>query len=220
MSNIEGFGFFEKQKLKSALRDARKCLDSALMEAFSNHDKFQVRLKSYFTNNKGGTDATNHLIMKTINSMKIMIDSDKYVVKRAGSGAKPGTNAEADNLPQQSITFGGTDFRKARTARYQGTCIYEGKRVNSLEGIMSYAESHARPELIIYDNYFALPYKINGGQGQVETFLHELSHVAAGTHDIDAPKCYGYKGVMYCMQQGTATSNAENYGMFLTSYLL
>lgn len=218
MAKINGFGFFEKQKLKHAMKDAGKCLDKALTEAFGQTDKFQSRVDEFF----GGSDVRNqhttHLIMKTINSMKILIDSDTYVVERGEN--KPGTNAEAQNFQQKSITFGGSSFRKARTSRYQGTVIYEGKMINSLEAAMNYGEAHAKLKVTMFDNYFELPYKIKNAQSQLETFLHELSHTAAGTHDVDAPKCYGYNGVLYCKQNGKAATNAENYGMFLQSYVL
>lgn len=218
MAKINGFGFFEKQKLKHAMKDAGKCLDKALTEAFGQTDKFQSRVDEFF----GGSDVRNqhtmHLIMKTINSMKLLIDSDSYVVKRGGNS--PGTNAEAENLPQKAITFGGSSFRKARTARYQGTVIYEGNTINVLDAITQYASKHDAPEITMYDNYFELPYKVKNAQSQLETFIHELSHTAAGTHDVDAPKCYGYNGVLYCKQQGKAATNAENYGMFLQSYVL
>lgn len=217
MPTITGFGYFEKHKVKDAIKDARKCLDRALEEAFGNNTNFQSRVGKYFSNGAGGTDATNHLIMKTINSMKLMIDSDSYVILRGGF--EDGTNAEADHISQISHKFKGSAEKRARTVRFQGTCIYEGKLMNVIEGITSYASKIARPELLFYDDYFHLPYKKQNRQSQVETFLHELSHTAAGTVDVDAPNCYEYSGVQYCMKVGKAAQNAENYGMFLQSYL-
>lgn len=217
MPSITGFGFFEKIRVDFAIRDARKCLDDALSEAFNNNNKFQSRVGKYFSGGDGGTNATNHLVMKTINSMKLLIDSDTYNVIRGGF--EEDTNAAVDSLPQKSSAFKGSSEKRARATRYQGTCIYEGKLMNVLEGITDYANRFSRPEVTLFDEFFLLPYKKQNEQSQVQTFLHELSHVAAGTLDVDAPKCYEYKGVQYCMKIGKAAQNAENYGMFLQSYL-
>jgi hypothetical protein len=57
-------------------------------------------------------------------------------------------------------------------------------------------------------------------QSRVETFLHELSHFAAGTIDKDPPKCYDIAGVNYCKGKGAAVAvrNAENVGFFVTDF--
>ena len=214
MPRMSGFGFFEKRKINSAVLDAKTCLNKALTEAFGNNDAFQKRADKYF----GGSEAQMHLIMKTINSMKVLIGSDSYRIVRGGD--QDGTNAEAENIPQREIKFKGSAEKKARTALHQGTAIYAGKVVNVVEAITQYASANAAPEITLYDLYFKLPYKLGDNQSQVETFLHELSHTAAGTHDVDAPKCYGYNGVVYCRGINKGASNAESYGMFLQSYLL
>lgn len=53
-------------------------------------------------------------------------------------------------------------------------------------------------------------------QSQVQTFLHELSHHAAGTVDLG----YGMAGVQACVVQGplVAVRNAENVGFFCVQW--
>jgi hypothetical protein len=218
MPKLTGFGVLEKIRLKSAISDGKYCINKALKEAFDKNDAFQARLGTYFGGGSGGAEASSHLVMKTINSMKIMIDSDMYVVKRGGD--KNGTNAEMENFPQREVGFKGTDQKKARTARWQGMTLYAGQEVNALEASMAFSQTQRELEMSIYDLFFKLPYKLKHAQSQVETFLHELSHVSAGTLDVDSPNCYGYQGVEHCKTLGKAASNAENYGMFLQSYLI
>lgn len=99
MPKLIGFGFFEKIKVRSAVKDAKYCLNRALNDAFSNNDAFQKRVTKYFSDGGGNQSAVHHSVMKTINSIKLLIDTDIYRVIRSGDRA--GTNAEAENLPQK-----------------------------------------------------------------------------------------------------------------------
>jgi hypothetical protein len=214
MPTMTGFSDSELKLVRSAALDARLCLDAALNEVFFDNGRFASRMGNYFSS----SEATNHSVMKTVNSMKIIIGSGVYTVKRGGDNSR--VSAEAENFPQDTISFGGTAARIARTARLQGTTIYEGKRVNVVEGIMEDTSAYGAAKMELFDAYFGMPYKLRDAQSQVQAFLHELSHVAAGTLDIDAPACYGMSGVNYCKLSGKSAYNAENYGMFLQSYLI
>lgn len=218
MPKINGFGYFEKRKIKSTILDARACIDKALREAFNNNDRFQNRVMEFFGTPTGGVEAGNHHIMKTINSMKLVIDSDVYTIENGGG--KDGTNAEALNFQQGTVSFKGNAQKQARTARFQGTRFYAGKMVNVIEAAFDYSGSGGALPITLFHEYFKLPYKIGKARSQVETFLHELSHTSAGTHDVDAPMCYGYQGVVHCKMLGKGALNAETYGMFLQSYLI
>jgi hypothetical protein len=70
-------------------------------------------------------------------------------------------------------------------------------------------------------NFFAMDRISLTEQSQIETFLHELSHHAAGTIDDKVGgECYTMTGVMRLKGLGPlrATRNAENVGFFLTRY--
>lgn len=67
-------------------------------------------------------------------------------------------------------------------------------------------------------NFFAMPERDMFGQSRIETFLHELSHHAAGTiDDSNGGECYGLDGVNRLKGLGPerAVRNAENVGFFL-----
>ena len=213
MPTISGFSDTEAESVRGAMLVAKLCIEAALKEAFFDDGGFSSRIGKYFGSNEAGT----HAIMKTINSMKLLIETDVYCVKRGGDIED--SNAKADHFTTQSIVFGGSDARQARTARLQGTMMYEGKRVNHVESVMTDAPKNGAFEMELFDNFFGLPYMLQDSQSQIETFLHELSHVAAGTKDVDAPSCYGWGGVQYCKSIKKGTENAESYGMFLQSYI-
>lgn len=217
MPKLEGFGFFEKRTVRHAISEGERALDKALAEAFKDNDKFLKRVDAYFGAGQGGMDATTHLVMKTLSSMKVTYDMDIYRVLKGGDN--PGTNADAENIPQRDIGFKGSAQKKARTARWQGTTLYQGRPVNAIEAAANVAGSYRLLEVRLYDLFFQMPSKKHHEQSQIETFLHELSHVAAGTHDVDAPRCYGYSGVLHARRVGKGAMNAESYGMFLQSYL-
>ena len=202
----------------SVIQDARHSLNAALKEAFKNNSDFMNRVDKYFGTSEGGTDATTHAVMKTINAMKIAVDSDLYHIRKGGVDGN--TNASMQTVPQQNVGFTGDRKENAKRARLQGTYVYVGKPINILEAMMLRSSRNGSAEMMIYQQFFEMKYKLGDQQSQIQTFLHELSHCAGGTHDVDDPKCYGWQGVLYCKQNGTASKNAENYGMFLQSFLI
>ena len=71
------------------------------------------------------------------------------------------------------------------------------------------------------DNFFSMDYISLSGQSQVETFLHELSHHAAGTiDDTNGGPCYEMVGIRRLKGLGPtrAVRNAENVGFFCVRY--
>ena len=69
--------------------------------------------------------------------------------------------------------------------------------------------------------FFAMPYSSLTQQSQIETFIHELSHHAAGAiDDTNGGECYGQTGVTRLMGLGAARAvrNAENIGWFCMRY--
>lgn len=83
------------------------------------------------------------------------------------------------------------------------------------------ADSGNPSPMIFRPRMLKLPFVDQTSDSQVQTFLHELSHFAAGTIDYDAPNCYGIAGTKYCIGKGVdiAVRNAENVGFFIQSFL-
>lgn len=220
MPALIGFDPADTLTLQKVMGDARLCIDSALREAFDDNDRFQTRLTKYF----GSEESNTHAVMKVINSMKLVIDGGLYHVQRDMTGHDTtGTGrtetGRSTHFPSTAIQFGGSAARQVRTARMQGTIVYEGKRVNIIEATEQYTADNGPLDIKVFDAYFALPYKSLDAQSQVQVFLHELSHLAGGTVDVDAPAGYEWKGVQYCISIKKSAHNAENYGMFLQSYI-
>jgi len=202
------------------INGAKYCIYKAQEEAFDDYRGFIVRAHKYFDlkNAAGGADSATHLIMKTVSSMRLMIDSDTYHIVKGGDMGN--TNADMSTIIGiHRQKFGGTRQQVAVQARTQGTMMYAGKTINAYEArLLSFGQKGSAP-MHFYQGFFNMTGKLNDQQSQVETFLHELSHGAGATEDVDAPSCYGWSGVQYCKQNGTSTVNAENYGFFLQSYL-
>jgi len=152
-------------------------------------------------------------VMKTIGSMKLTVDSDLYRIEKAAQSLAPGTNAAMCSWSQD------TNADASKPAQHQGTMMHDGKQKNVLEAQMDHVAKNGASVLSVYPLFFDLPYKATDAQSQVQSFLHELSHCAAGTVDVDAPKCYGMTGVDYCMKAGKSANNAENIAMFLATYI-
>ena len=220
MPKFQGFTEPEKQRMGVVINGAKYCIYKAQNEAFDDYKGFIRRAHKYFDlkNAAGGAEAATHLIMKTVSSMRLMIDTDMYHVVKGGDMGN--TNADMRTIiGVHRVKFGTEKKEAAVQARTQGTMTYSGKTINAYEArLISYGQKGSAP-MNFYQGFFALSGKLNDQQSQVETFLHELSHGAAATEDVDAPSCYGWQGVEYCKRNGSSTVNAENYGFFLQSYL-
>ncbi len=99
---------------------------------------------------------------------------------------------------------------------------YQSKPFEIYSDTANYLSSNnvANLPMTIRPQFFQLPVSSMAGQSQVETFLHELSHFAAGTIDYNPPACYDIVGANFCISQGitVAVRNAENVGFFIHSY--
>ena len=220
MPNFRGFSGQEVQRMRAIITASKYCINKAQQEAFDDYKGFIKRAHKYFDlrNANGGAEAANHLIMKTVSSMRLMIDTDMYDIVKGGDMGR--TNADMRTvIGVHRVNFSGGKKEQAVQARHQGTMMYAGKPVNAYEARLLIHQQKGSAPMNFYSGFFALTGKLNDQQSQVETFLHELSHGAGATEDVDQPSCYGWQGVEYCKRNGTSTVNAENYGFFLQSYL-
>lgn len=222
MPNFQGFSGPEMERMKKVIAVAKHCIHKAQDEAFADYKQFIRRTHKYFDlkSAAGGAEAANHQIMKAVSSMRLMIETDMYNVIKGGDGGN--TNADMRTVIGVHRTkFSGDKKDIAVQARNQGTMmLYEGKRINAYEArLMIFQQQGTGAPMNFYSGFFKLPAALNDQQSQVEVFLHELSHGAAATEDVDSPSCYGFQGVQYCKRNGTSTVNAENYGFYLQSYI-
>src|SRR5262249_1761657 len=134
MPKLKGFSIGERIRMGSVIHDAKYCINAALKEAFRNNDGFMGRVDKYFGSDGGGSEATSHAVMKTINAMKLAVDSDLYHIRKGGVDGN--ANAEMATVLQQNVTFNGNKKKDAKNARLQGTYVYSGRPINILEAMM------------------------------------------------------------------------------------
>src|SRR5438046_9983749 len=129
MPKLKGFSIGERFKMGSVIHDGKYCLHAALKEAFRDNTAFITRMDKYFglNNAMGGAESATHAVMKTINSMKLAIDSDLYHIVKGGDQGN--TNADMMTIPQQNVGFTGDKRENAKRARLQGTYLYVGKPI-------------------------------------------------------------------------------------------
>jgi hypothetical protein len=133
-----------------------------------------------------------------VNRMLYYITSLPMTVEYAGTTLPPTTNAEASHF----------------NAEY--TKSYQGREASG---------ANAGVKIKLPDRFFTqLKRTQSDDQTQIETFIHELSHVAAGTKDMNRPDhttnpqpCYGRLAALALAQNfpEQARDNAENYGFFI-----
>lgn len=133
-----------------------------------------------------------------INRMLYYINELPMTVQYAANTLPATTNAEA------------THFDSAATKSYQGREV---------------SGAHAGVKIKLPQRFFdSLSRTQSNDQTQIETFIHELSHVAAGTKDMERADhtpnpqpCYGRVNALALAQNfpDQAQDNAENYGFFI-----
>lgn len=202
MPKMIGFTGSEQDKVQKVLRSARKCIDTALTVVFNKNDKFTTRMAKYFA-----MDETNitSLVMKVLNSMKLVIDTDYYEIHKAPQSDGPSSNA---------------DCASWQMANQQGTMVYKGKEQNVIEAQIAHATASGASKMRLFPLFFGLATFKADKQCKIQSFLHELSHCAGGTIDVsdNGINPYGMDGVKRCRIAKKSGKNAENVAMFIASF--
>lgn len=133
-----------------------------------------------------------------LNRMNYYLSGLSLTVEDAAATLSPNTNAEASH------------FQSAQTKSYQDR---------------ETTAAHAGVKIKLTDRFFNhLPRVQSDDQTQIETFLHELSHIAAGTKDMERADhtpnpqpCYGRVNALNLATNfpAQARNNAENFGFFI-----
>ena len=138
-------------------------------------------------------------VTEIINRMHFYLSDLSLTIEDAAATLPPNTNAEASH------------FESKDTKSYQDRA---NKAMNP--GV----------KIKLTDRFFnSLPRVQSDDQTQIETFLHELSHIAAGTKDMERADhtpnpqpCYGRVNALALAVNfpKQARNNAENFGFFIT----
>jgi len=136
-------------------------------------------------------------------------------------GAKIGRMAYYVNQLDVNIAYAGTTLpstTNAEATHYNATFTrsYQGREASAAD---------AAVRIRLPDRFFTqLSRTQSNDQTQIETLVHELSHVAAGTKDMERSDhtsnpqpCYGRLAALALAQNfpDQARDNAENYGFFI-----
>ena len=194
MPRLTGFGKHEFA-MKQAMRTAGAALVEAASSYVADEGEFNKKFKTYF--GKINDQARDDLVA-TLANMNGQFQRDNFTIALGAPNANENANM---------IHFKTAHYQVSRDEIYQAT--------------MTYLANNPALSMIIRPIFFNLPFEALNNQSQVETFLHELSHFAAGTIDYKPPRCYEMTGVNYCKSAGVevAVRNAENVGFFIASYV-
>lgn len=213
MPKFKDFSMSKKREMKQYHKEAKRCLDRALALAFDDNDLFTTKMKKYFAAPTPQLwSRTSSLVMKTINSMKLAIDTDLYTVFFKEQ-EEEGTNASMESVTQD-------DHDSIDPLEWGTYKLSSGKRINVLEAMHMVTRNKKLP-MTIYPQFFKLPKHSIDEQSRLQTYLHELSHFAAGTVDykgMGVRSPYGMSGIQACMVAGHSAENAENIAMFLATF--
>ena len=194
MAILEGFDKAETKKMKTIIKLAGDALVNALDAYIENETQFKQNFSRWFGKPQGSSVTD---LIEGLANMNGQIMRDSYTVVLG----PPNGNENANML----------SFKKKDLPH--GVSIYER--------VKEWLKNHPAMPMTVRPQMLTMPLINIIEQTQVETFLHELSHFAAGTEDIDEPDCYDLAGVAYCKAKGSAVAitNAENVGFFLTDFV-
>lgn len=211
MPSFVGFSSKQQKVLQKIHVEAVRCLEAAVSSI--GDSTYMMRYSKYFGNASSSTgswgNSASSSVNQTINAMYVAVKENNYVVNNEGKSNS--TNADMAHL----------------TSNIGRGVVYEGKAMTILE-----ANDLARASELggnklpmgIYSRFFSKLklFKLDK-QSQIQVYLHELSHHAGGTIDVDLGGgriAYGFEGVKQARNIGKGHLNAENFGMFLQSYYI
>jgi hypothetical protein len=196
MAKFNGFNANQMVVVDSAYREARRVLERAVERAgTSTWREVFKRVMGSATGN--ALKEAEGALEETIKTMHLRIAGASFDVTYEPTF----TNTNADMLSGKFSQSGGGALHT--------TFIDELRQ----QGV-----APARLPMRLGPNFFTMPERDMFGQSRIETFLHELSHHAAGTiDDSNGGECYGLEGVNRLKGLGPkrAVRNAENVGFFL-----
>jgi hypothetical protein len=194
------FKNFKDDELKTMKKIASKASDAILNAQtayISDTTLFDTNFKTWFGE---VTDEAKEDVVYTLALMNGEITNDNYAIELS-----PANGIENSNMDH---------FRRLYLhGREAVDKIWEANR--------EYKKNNDPLPMTIRPKLFLMPFTDQTRQSQVETFLHELSHFAAGVVDYDSPNCYHVAGTKYCSNAGVhvAVRNAENVGFFVQSFV-
>lgn len=210
MAKFEGFNQTQLTEVKKIYTESRVILEKIVKDFDSA--QFRQRFKDWMgTASVSDLKSAEKSLQSSINVMFSRVATLSFCVTYDAGMSANGTNADmwgftgADMSAQDVLTLA-DDYRSSNLSVVDAgiTRVSGGALVMRLGS-----------------NLWTMPFKSLTEQSQVETFIHELSHHAAGTiDDKNGGECYGLTGVNRLKAAGPARAvrNAENVGFFCMSY--
>jgi len=197
MAKFVNFSAAQRPIVDKVYRTSRLALEKAVTDIGSD------RYRRSFTACFGGGSVSDikageQILEKTLRAMFMRIATLSFSIEFDG--------AMAANENANMLSFGGSAVEDV---------------TNLVDSYRSGSGNAAMMPMKLGTNFFNMTFLSLSEQSQVETFLHELSHHAAGTiDDKNGGECYTMVGVNRLKGLGPAraTRNAENVGFFLARY--
>jgi hypothetical protein len=206
MAKFEGFSAGDQITIQKVYKSARLGLEKCVASAGSG--EWRTRFNAWMGVATGGDlKSAETTLQKSISNMFMRVGTVSFkVLYDATLPANAEMTSFAGKSPEE-VTNEVDAFRSQNKDWNLGS----GK--SGTEGGMM--------TMRIGPALFAMPFRSLSVQSQVETFLHELSHHAAGTiDDKNGGECYELVGVTRLKGLGPARAvrNAENVGFFCTEW--
>jgi hypothetical protein len=216
MAKFEGFAGQHRTDVDRIYKAARKALEAAVTDFDSS--QFRTRFQDYMgTGSLSAVKAGENSLKQSVRAMFGRVATLSFtVVYDPDLGDR--TNADmwgytGAGLSTQDIFSAVDEYRSGPASGYKGLDFTDATGVQRVKG--------GSLVMRLGPNIWDMPFTSTTEQSQVETFLHELSHHAAGTiDDQEGGECYGLPGVTRLKALGPARAvrNAENVGFFCVSY--
>jgi hypothetical protein len=207
MPSFIGFSGTDSRNVAKAYKAARQGLESLVADIYKGTGagtKFHIQFKKYMGNapsGAGGTKEFNSAITTLVETCKAMNAKIASFTFKVVYDANLGSNAEMLSFAIASKT---------------------ASEIQDLVDGYAYAQGHGAMPMTVGPGMFANPAWAIDAQCHVESFLHELSHHAAGTiDDTQGGECYDLTGVNRLKAIGPtrAVRNAENVGFFCMAWV-
>jgi len=213
MPTFTGFTGTNASDVNKAYKAARQGLEALVKDIAENGTKVGSKFDTQFKKYMGDPGSTAAGAKETKASLEVLVDTCKAMNAKVASVTFKVAYNGALSSNAEMLSFSAM-FNNAGLSSAQ---------IQDLEDSVSFgASQRGGSQMTIGPGFFANPAFAIDAQCHVESFLHELSHHAAGTiDDTNGGECYGITGVNRLKGLGPARAvrNAENVGFFCMAWV-
>lgn len=220
---MRDFSPSQETALTEVVLSAASALSRARRNQALNGFEFRYNFDMYFGRGTGNTDPLPPPYMVTMRTLATTLENMEREILRPRFElvleSLDGDCAQADTVTfdKEQVRAWKAEQRRLNPILSEDKAWMRAQKQAMIKGALG--SMAGAPRIAIDPSFFNLSRGFSGTESRVQTFLHELSHLAAGTKD--QPNGYGLGGCdrIRALGPSKAVKNAENISYYVASFV-